>query len=91
MRLLKLFIQVRKTANHLLCETNKTKFFNKYRAVSQELEKCLDDLLLISATVSSPDDKDDENDEDKDDEVNEGFISSHIEDIAGIYSAATVS
>ena len=40
-------------ANSLLTESNKSKFFQKYRAVSQELEKCLDDLLLISATISS--------------------------------------
>lgn len=44
-----------------MTECNKTKFFQKYRAVSQELEKCLDDLLLISATISSlEEDGDDE-------------------------------
>ena len=42
--------------NSLIAETNKTKFFHKYRAVSQELEKCLDDLLLISDTISSLED-----------------------------------
>ena len=43
-------------ANSLLSEGNKTKFFQKYRAVSQELEKCLDDLLLISDAISSLED-----------------------------------
>lgn len=42
--------------NSLIAEMNKTKFFHKYRAVSQELEKCLDDLLLISDTISSLED-----------------------------------
>ena len=60
--------QVKKAANSLLSENNKTKFFNKYRAVSQELEKCLDDLLLISATISSLEDEEEE----EDDEESEG-------------------
>ena len=47
-------------ANSLLTESNKTKFFQKYRAVSQELEKCLDDLLLISDAISSLEDGDEE-------------------------------
>ncbi|CAB4016127.1 E3 ubiquitin- ligase NEDD4-like [Paramuricea clavata] len=51
---------VKHAANSLLTEGNKTKFFQKYRAVSQELEKCLDDLLLISATISSLEDEEEE-------------------------------
>jgi hypothetical protein len=51
---------VKHAANSLLTEGNKTKFFQKYRAVSQELEKCLDDLLLISAAISSLEDEEEE-------------------------------
>ena len=71
-----LIAQVRKTAQNLLGETSKTKFFNKYRAVSQELEKCLDDLLLISATISSLDD----NDEEEDEESEEDEDGKHVEE-----------
>ena len=56
------FFQVVQSGNSLIAENNKTKFFHKYRAVSQELEKCLDDLLLISDTISSlEDDEEGEN------------------------------
>ena len=55
----------------MLSETNKTKFFSKYRAISQELEKCLDDLLLVSATISSLDDQDDDDDDDEQDDDKE--------------------
>lgn len=60
---------MKSAASSLLKESNKTKFFQKYRAVSQELEKCLDDLLVISATVSSlEDEEEEENDESEEDE-----------------------
>ncbi|XP_028407927.1 uncharacterized protein LOC114530556 isoform X2 [Dendronephthya gigantea] len=59
---------VKLAANSLLTECNKTKFFQKYRAVSQELEKCLDDLLLISATISSLEEDDENSGESEEDD-----------------------
>lgn len=59
---------MKEAANLLLTEGSKTKFFQKYRAVSQELEKCLDDLLFISATISSLEDNEEEGESDGEDE-----------------------
>ena len=47
------FLQVTDPATELLQETERTKFFSKYSSVSQELEKCLDILLLISDSITS--------------------------------------
>lgn len=40
-------------AKELLQEKDRRKFFQKYSSVSQELEKCLDCLLLISDSVTA--------------------------------------
>lgn len=52
------FIQASNPAKKLLEEKDRKKFFQKYSSVSQELEKCLDCLLLISDSVTALGDED---------------------------------
>lgn len=47
------FTQASSPAKTLLEEKDRKKFFQKYSSVSQELEKCLDCLLLISDSVTA--------------------------------------
>ena len=46
-------LQASNPAKTLLEEKDRKKFFQKYSSVSQELEKCLDCLLLISDSVTA--------------------------------------
>lgn len=48
-----LHAQASDPAKELLEEKDRRKFFQKYSSVSQELEKCLDCLLLISDSVTA--------------------------------------
>lgn len=45
-------------AKELLKENDRKKFFNKYSTVSQELEKCLDCLLLVSDSLLALEEED---------------------------------
>lgn len=45
-------------AKELLKEKDRKRFFQKYSSVSQELEKCLDCLLLISDSVTAFEEED---------------------------------
>ena len=76
----------------LLAEKNKTKFFQKYRAVSQQLEKCLDDMLLVSATISSLEDGEGEEDgEDGEDEESPSAEDEHKPADVGDHLSPTAS
>ncbi|XP_046840210.1 uncharacterized protein LOC124434364 [Xenia sp. Carnegie-2017] len=49
--------KVKQSACSLLEESNSGRFFKAYRTVNQQLEKCLEDLFIISASISSIDDE----------------------------------
>ena len=45
-------------ARELLKESNRKAFFSKYSNVNEELEKCLDCLLLVSDLLASQEEED---------------------------------
>ena len=55
-----LLFQAVDPAVELLNQKERKKFFNKYSQISQDLEKCLDFLLVLSDTVANPRDDSDE-------------------------------
>ncbi|XP_032232054.2 uncharacterized protein LOC5507515 isoform X2 [Nematostella vectensis] len=56
-----------KPARDLLVQRDRKKFFAKYSTVSQDLEKCLDFLLLLSDSVSSTNEEEQSGSSDEDD------------------------